>query len=474
MNYILKLRNKWSSGSIEVKASIVYTICNVLQKCVSLITVPIFTRLLTQAQYGQITIFNSWVGIFGIVITLNLAYGSFSPAMIKFEDKRDEYIASLQGIFLTNALLFFIIYFPFRKFWNAFFDLPTFMVVLMIVEVIAQNTTTLWMGKKRFEFDYKSIAIRTLIVMTLSPILSLILVFLSNEKGYAKIIGNCIVIITMGTFIFISNLIKGKYLFNKAFWKYALGFNIPLLAYYFSQFVFNQSDRLMINHYCGNEKAGIYGVAYQLAMVLSFVLNAINNSYVPWFYRKVRENNETANKSVSLKIAFLMAVLILGIIIMAPEIIYVMAGSKYIEAIWIIPPVAISLLLLFYAQLFINVEFYYEQKGQLVIASIGAAILNVVLNALFIPNISYIAAGYTTLISYIAFAVANYFTMKRIAEKNKFSLEAFNMKGLIVLGIGFILIATICIIRYCIITVVAIIIVCFKNKLLYFIKNLKS
>ena len=96
-----------------------------------------------------------------------------------------------------------------------------------------------------------------------------------------------------------------------------------------------------------------------------------------------------------------------------------------------------SVLLLFYSQLFINVEFYYEAKLPLVLGSVGAAVLSVVLNLLLIPVFGFVVAGYSTLLSYVAFAVANYFTLRSIAKKNNFSMEAFDLKALIWLFLGF-------------------------------------
>ena len=297
-----------------------------------------------------------------------------------------------------------------------------------------------------------------------------------TKKGSARIIGHAAVWIAIGLVIFIYSTVKGKKLFNKEYWSYALKFNVPLLAYYLSQMIFNQSDRIMIDHYCGKGKAAIYGVAYTLAIMLTFVLNAINNSYVPWFYKKIKLGKEEENAKVSLGIAGIMAVLILSLVMVAPEVIRVMAGKEYLEAKWIIPPVAISLLLLFYAQLFINVQFYYEKKGKLVYASVGAAVINIILNALLIPSVSYIAAGYTTLVSYIIFAVMNYFTMKSVAKEENFSLKALNIKGLILLfivfsGLCFAIMALydFIIIRYAVIAVCGIICIIKRRQVIAFV-----
>lgn len=434
---IRKLRNKWGSMSVEARASVAYAICNIIQKCISFINMPIFTRLMSTDEYGEMTVYSSWSGIFSIILTLNLAYGSFSPAMLKFEKDRDRYISSIQGIWLVLCGFFLAIYLPFQTFWNEVLKLPTLFVLFLVLETLSINSVNLWSGKKRFDYEYKPVVALTLIMSLANTAVSLAFVLLSEEKGSARIIGHVVATVAFGIIIFSLNAIRGKNVFHKEYWKYALGFNVPLLAYYLSQMIFNQSDRIMIDRYCGKGKAAIYGVAYTLAMILTFVLNAINNSYVPWFYKKIKEGKEEENAKVANGIAILMAGLILCIVIMAPEVILVMGGEKYAEAIWIIPPVAISLLLLFYAQLFINVQFYYEKKSKLVYASIGAAVANIVLNAILIPNVSYIAAGYTTMISYILFAVMNFFTMRKVAKETGFSMKALDTKMLCLIFIGF-------------------------------------
>ena len=475
---IRKLRQKWGSMSVEARASVAYALCSIVQKCISFINMPIFTRLMSTDEYGEMTVYSSWSGIFSIVITLNLAYGSFSPAMIKFEKDRDRYISAIQGIWLVLCGFFLAIYLPFQSFWNDFLDLPTLFVLFLILETLSINSINLWSGRKRFDYEYKPVVALTLIMSIANTAVSLAFVLLSEQKGEARIIGHVVATVAFGVIIFSLNAIKGQSIFHKEYWKYALGFNVPLLAYYLSQMVFNQSDRLMINHYCGKGKAAIYGVAYTLAMILTFVLNAINNSYVPWCYIKIKEGKEEENAKVANGIAVLMAGLIMCIVIMAPEVILVMGGEKYAEAIWIIPPVAVSLLLLFYAQLFINVQFYYEKKRTLVYASIGAAVTNIILNAILIPSVSYIAAGYTTMISYILFAIMNYYTMKKVAKETGFSMKALDTKMLCLIFTGFCAISFLMmalyhmvIVRYLIVIVCSVVAFVNRKRIKVFIKT---
>ena len=223
----------------------------------------------------------------------------------------------------------------------------------------------------------------------------------------------------------------------KGFWKYIFAFNLPLITYYVSQVIFNQSDRIMISHLTGKDDAAVYGVAYNLAMILTFVMNAINNSYVPWFYTKIKKGKQMENKKISFIISMIMALLLIFIIWLAPEIVLIMAGKSYMEAILVVAPVSMSLLWLFYSQLSINIEFYYEEKKHLVFASILSAVVNIILNYLLIPVIGFWVAGYTTLLSYILFAICNYVAMKSILKKRNIKEHGYNIKALLILMAGF-------------------------------------
>ena len=425
-----KIKCKWSNIPITVKVSTAYAICGILQHGLSFFTLPIFSRMLTEEQYGMYIVYQSWYSILSIFLTLNLAYGSFSRAMIKYEKDRDGYIASVEGICIAIAGAFFLLYLPFQYYWNKLFELPTMLVCVMVAEILGTTAIQFWSGKKRFEFKYKSVVAVTLIITFLSPFLTYFMVINTESKGHARILGYAIVNILIGWSFFVFSAVRGKKLFNKEYWKYGFGFNIPLLAYYLSQVVFNQSDRIMIDHMIGRDKAAIYGVAYSLAMVLNFVLISINNAYVPWFYIKLKEGKPEEGKKVTLVIACLMGILLSGVVWLAPEILYVAAGSKYAEAVYVIPPVALSLFLLFYSQLFINIEFYYEKKKHLVYASLGSAVINLILNWIFIPIFGFIAAAYTTLVSYIIFVLANYVAMKIVLKENGEMDRAYSYKWL--------------------------------------------
>ena len=54
---------KYKDMSQPVKASFWFTVCNILNKGIALISTPVFVRILTTDEYGDYSVFQSWYSI---------------------------------------------------------------------------------------------------------------------------------------------------------------------------------------------------------------------------------------------------------------------------------------------------------------------------------------------------------------------------------------------------------------------------
>ena len=68
-------------------------------------------------------------------------------------------------------------------------------------------------------------------------------------------------------------------------------------------------------------------------------------------------------KNITNIIIIFIATMLIVLILFGPEAIAILGGSKYKDAIWVVPPVAGSLLFLFLSQLCINVMFYFQNMN---------------------------------------------------------------------------------------------------------------
>ena len=94
------------------------------------------------------------------------------------------------------------------------------------------------------------------------------------------------------------------------------------------------------------------------------------------------------------------------------------------------------------------VEIYLEKTKGVAVASIISALTNILLNYIFIPKFGYLAAAYTTLVSYILLAVMHYIFLRlSIGHDKKFSL-VYDFKFLFITSVLIILLGGLIIYLY--------------------------
>ena len=468
-----KIIKKYKGMPVQVRASFWFLICAFLQKGISMITTPIFTRLLTTAEYGQYNVFNSWLGIITIFVSLSLAGGVYIQGLVKFEKDRDVFASSIQGLTFTLVVFWTIIYLIFRNFWNQLYGLTTVQMLAMFIMIWTTSVFSLWSNDQRVDYKYRALVIITLLVSIAKPALGIILVINSNDKVTARILGLLLVEIIGYSWLSIVSFKRGKKYFSAKYWKYAICFNLPLIPHYLSQIVLNSSDRIMISNIVGNSEAGIYSLAYSLSLIMTLFNTALTQTLSPWIYKKIKGKQIEDIASVAYLSLVLVAAVNLCLILLAPEAVAIFAPKSYYDAIWIIPPVALSVYFMYSYDLFAKFAFYYEKTKLIMFASVVGAVLNIILNYIFIKLFGYVAAGYTTLACYVIYSVAHYILMNNICKKYCDGIRPYEIKKILAITIPFVVIGFALlftykypVIRYGSIAVVAIIAVIKRRDLI--------
>ena len=432
--YMHRLIQKYKQLSLMTKASLWFVFCNLLQKGISVITVPIFTRLLSTTEYGTYNIYLSWFNILTIFTSLYLYYGVFNNALnrIKSSAEKNIYISSMQGLITTLICALTIIYLPLRSFWSNLLGLSQTALWLMIIHLWVEPCIQFWLAKQRFEFKYTHAVIITLVKSFLNPALGLFLVLTANyDKALARIISVVISEVIIAGTIMILQFYKGKTFYHKEYWKYALAFNIPLLPHYLSMVVLAQADRVMIQNYAGMSKVGIYSLAYSIGLLVQLFTNAINNSLTPWTYDKLNRKDYRSIRKTTNTLLLLLTIITFCMLLFTPEIVKLFGSEEYYEAIYVVPPVACSVFFIFLYNIFAIPQMYFERQKFMSIASTLAAVLNIILNYIFIKLYGYIAAGYTTVACYLAYSIGHYIFSRRVCMERIGNMDLFDSRAIL-------------------------------------------
>lgn len=448
MKLLKTMLEKYKMISRPVKASFWAIVCSVIQKCISFITTPIFTRILTTEQYGICSLFDSWFTIIILFTSLSIYANSFNNAMIKYESKKDEYISASLSLILIISLIFSFVCICYSSFFSNITGLSVTLLYTMMLQLIFVPSYSVWMSKKRFEFEYFGPIITTLIISFFCPVLGIIAVNITEYKAEAKIIAFALPQVILGIVFFIYSFIKGKKIFDKEIWKYVLKLNIPLIPFYLSSIVLVQADRIMIGKLVGTSEVAIYSLAYTLSLVMTMVNNAINQSLMPYIYKKIKAKEYKNINSIVTIMCLIVASFNILVMLIGPELIAFFGNREYIMAKWIVPPVAASVFIIFVYQMFGIILMYWEKTKEMVACSSVIAILNIVLNYFGIKIFGYISAGYTTLISYMILCIVYYIQYKKIIIKHLNSYKLFNLTAIIVISICVLISAGFTIILY--------------------------
>lgn len=436
MNVALsELKRPYSRLSEPVKASFWFTVCSVVQKGISLITVPIFTRLMTTEQYGQYSLYLSWDSIIIVFATLNLSYQVFNNGLLKYSSDQDGYTSAMLGLSNLCTTVLLAVYLIFRNPINEATGLTTPLFLLMFLQYYVNQALALWTVKERFHYRYKALTAVTLLSAVFSSAVGVVAVYFSHDKVFARVASLALVNLVVGGALYLRMLSKNSSLVNLGYWRFVLKINLPLIPHYLSMTALASADRILIANICGESFTAYYSVSYNAAAIINLLISSINSSYNPWFYQNLSKGNLTKISHVTNLLLIVVGFACFIPILFGPEVISLLGSNSYLEAVWVMPSVAIGVFFVFLYSLFSNFELYYENSKLIMFASVSAAIINVVLNLLFLPQFGFIAAGYTTLICYIALAIFHYFGMRRICMENNECVIPFKMKSIVSISV---------------------------------------
>jgi len=423
--------------SVQVKASMAFMAVNFMQKGISFLTAPIFTRLLTTEEYGKITIYSSWADVIGIFAMFGLYNNVYCRGILEFKEDKKNFTFSLLSLANVITLSVLAIVWIVNKYLFRFLDVSDALILFMFFTFLLEPAFEFWKTDQRFDYKYKLLCFFMLLVMVFAPLASIAGIFLFPEyKVEARIIGAQLVTLLLSAGCYMYEVFHSDRRPKMKYWKYAVVYNLPLIPYFLSSYVLSSSDRLMIGYFWGDDKAGIYGIAYTMSAVVNIVWNSVNATLVPTIYKRCEEGRRhTLSELIIPIIAGYGGVCIL-IMLLSPEIIWFLAPSSYGEGMYIIPVIVGGVFYMSIFSIFSNI-IYYEKKPKFVMgAGVAAAITNFILNLIFIPTLGYFAAGYTTLAAYLLQVAWSYVAVRKVTGESVYDMKKLGVIGLFILAMS--------------------------------------
>lgn len=374
-----------------------------------LITFPYVSRVLLPEGVGKYNFANTYVSYFSLVASLGITTYAIRECSIVRDDKKQLERVSSQ-IFSINVCsmliaytLLFLSLICFRK-----LDEYRLLIVILSTSIFFTIMGADWLNSA-FE-DFKYITIRTVFFQ----IVSLVALFLFVKSPADNIYYAMITALASGGASILNVFYRRKYcrvrmLFSikEMGWKKHFPSIVLLFVMILVQTIFSSSDITMLGIMRSDYEVGLYSTATKIYTIMNQIMASILWVMLPRLTGYFAEKNYIEiNKLLKKCIQFMMGLglpCIIGGFFLSDEIVTIVGGTEYIEASVYLKILMVSL---FFALIGGNImgnmillpakkEKYFLQ------ACVVAAIVNIVLNMIFITEYGALAASITTVIAHV-------------------------------------------------------------------------
>lgn len=396
---------------------IIYIIAALFSKGLNVILLPVYANYLTVEQFGAVSLlllFKSiMISILGLgqVVTIKKTYYEYESAG---RDFRTFFSTLLIGTFTLDLVL--VILFTsfgeglFELFFNgiSFWEIGIYVLISSLLIIPYQLLLKLYQTRNQ-SVKYSLLEI---LYMTLDSLISLALIIfiaMGTNGRVAGIFGSTIIIAIIAVFL-IKKEIKPS--FEKNTYRKTLLIGLPIIPHSLSGFVINLSDRIFLNKALNLEIVGIYSLGYQIGQIIDIISLAFIEAWSSYFMKyanKIKEYSVFISK-FSLYYVILTLSISASFSLFAKELIDIFFDEKYEEAVKVIPLVVAGYAFknIYYLS---NQQLIFKEKTNLLLMSTGiSAIINLLLNYLFIITFNWgmYGAAFASIISFIIMSVVSY------------------------------------------------------------------
>jgi Membrane protein involved in the export of O-antigen and teichoic acid len=416
--------NEKSDFSFLLKHAKNYFGANLVNKAVSFISIPLFTRLLSPAEYGIINIYRSYVAIAVVLLTLN-THAMIGRYYYEESDDFEEFLgtticlSTFTFLFTSSLYLFFI---------EEIIELTKLPPEILRLILVAAYLAVIFSAYNQIVSacqESRQLALTSIIQNYSGFLISAFLLFTIEHNKYFGVIYGSLFSGVLMSFLYIKKILKyTKFVFRIKHCVYIIRNSFPLIPYSLSGIILAYIDRVMIGH-TNLFDAGLYSFSYNVASILTMISSAMQTAFMPNFFSYMNKCQYERLYKAEKSIFDIMLFCALGIIFYANEIIWILADKKYHSVVGVIPPVVIGLIFFSLFSVYGKYIGYCNKNVWSTIILLSAGTTNIILNYYCLPIYGYIAAAYTTALAYFLMFLMTWFVTKYILAMPVMPLQLF-------------------------------------------------
>ena len=374
----------------------------VLLNGISLLTAPLFSRILGTSGYGVLKIYNVWASVAAILFTLQ-TQGTLVNARVEYpEEAQKRYQSATMALSLFVFLGCSGVILLFLEPISRLLKLEPMLIGFLLLQAFGTYCVNFLSTKYTYEFKAGRNMAISLAVTVVTLVLSLIWILqLPPEDRYlGRVAAISVTYGLVGIPACIMILAQGRTLIHKEYWKFCVVLAIPAVFHNLSDLILGQSDLVMLQQLKGDTAAGLYGLAWQFGNFLFIIFGALNRTWCPFFFEEMKQGQRESMLAKTRNFLELFTVLACGFMLLTPEVYYVYGGKQYVESTTIIPLFVGSYYLNFLCTFPVNYEYYHKKTKVVAAVTIASSLVNVALNYVLILRLGMAGAALATMISH--------------------------------------------------------------------------
>lgn len=401
------------------RLAVTYTFGDIFAKGLNYLLLPLYLQHLPPEEFGILAITEVLKAILGLLFSFGMTGAILRFIHVVEEKELPSFFGSMWVFLILSAgsVTLFLLIFGSSLFQilipNVKFEpfLQKTILTAFLNSSFALLPTTMFRARDQVK-NYVLFGLFSTVFMTAATILHVV-VLKQEAAGWVQAQLEGAVLVALVSFIILLRKVKPSFRWETL--KPALFFSIPLIPHFVAHWILSVSDRMIIESYVGLAQLGLYTLGYQFGQGFQVIVTGLNNAMIPMFGRASRERSERL-KLPDMITYYLLIVTTFALFfaLIGGDIILLLFPSNYDEAVPLVSWIILGFLAFAVYIIPINYLSMTTGKTRLIpFSTLTAALLNLVLNLVFVPQFGIMAAAVNTAIGYGVLAL----TMLIIARR---------------------------------------------------------
>ncbi len=411
-----------------LKNIFIFAISNFSTKLIIFLLVPLYTNTMTPEEYGTVDLLFTICGFLYPLFTLNVAEGIYRFSMDK---DNDEYkIFSIGIICFLVSIILGMITIPILHSIPNYSKYSLIFYIYLVTFSLSQILLINLKGQEKL----KLFTIGNIINTSCIAIFNILFLVIFKWGIFGYFMGN--ILSNMITIIYglkYNEVIKKihNFDFDKNLFKNITKYSIVLIPTSFMWWIINSSDRIMVTSLVGAYANGIYAISYKIPSMMIVIAQIFNQA---WIFSAIKEYENKSNDEFTNKVfnIFFLVLCVIGmfLVLIIKFLFKIYVSAEYYNA-WKYVPFLVLGFVFATSATFLSTSYnvHKDSKGFLLSGLVGAMV-NIILNCIFIPSMKVYGAAFATLISYISV-----FIYRIIDTKKYLKIKMGKEKKLLILGL---------------------------------------